>query len=546
MDSPASQARSSQGTRILFALSLIVPVSLYLILATRLLGAHVGYEMDEALYVESAVFLLHGHGAPPFVHDAASWITLFGRSWPLMIIPYVGATKAYVALPLFAALGTSAEVARLAGILLGGLGIAGLVTLIGMQVGPGAGLLVGALLAIHPSYLDFTVFDNGGVSVWMAAMGLVALALAHHLHRRSTFSGFLLGAAAGLGVWGRANIVWLLTSAIAAALVSWGLRALPAKRQGAAMVIGGLFGALPLLVYEVRSGMATFQFVSSTRQPLSGRLLAPRLRGLAETLISDGEQRGIWGGPRVPAWQLGVGAAVLAVVLIAIFLPVRGGDSAVGRWRRAFAAAAGTLMAILLLSRLNVSQHHLVAVLPLTIAAVVLLTVEFRPLSRPAVALLAAAACGLATLSLGWDVRIDRGLRETGGKRVFSSALSDVAAYLEAHPVPPDRLKILHWGFQNNLYVVSRGSVYGDELFWRSTREASARGWTWDAEIRNGGSFLIFRFPQPSSPFSAGAEGFLEALDRHTGPRQEKLFFDRTGSPVAAIIEIDPAPSRAD
>ena len=544
MDSSESRARSNQGTRVLFALSLIVPLSLYLLLATRLLGAHVGYEMDEALYVESAVFLLHGHGAPPFVHDAASWITLFGRSWPLMIIPYVGATKAYVALPLFAALGTSAEVARLAGILLGGLGIAGLVTLIGTQVGPGAGLLVGALLAIHPSYLDFTVFDNGGVSVWMGAFGLIALALAHHLHRRSTISALLLGIAAGLGVWARANVVWLLASAIAAAFFVWGRRALPRTKHVAAMVLGGLCGAIALITYELRSRGATFQYMSSTRQDLSARLLAPRLRGLAEVMVADREQRQIWGGPRVPPWQLGLGAALLAVVLLSVFIPAFGGNAAMARWRRAFSAATGVLTAILLLSRLNVSQHHIVAVLPLAVAALAILAVEVVRRSRSALTPLAAAAAGLVVLCLTWDIRIDRGLNATGGKRVFSSAISEISAYLESHPVAPDRLKILDWGFQNNLYVISRGSVYGTELFWEGTREKSPRGLTWDAEIREGGSFLLFRFPHAASPLSAAADGFADALARYVGPRRERLFFDRSGSPLAAIIEVDATPAR--
>ena len=90
--------------RVLFALSLGIPLVLYVGLASRLIGARVGYQYDEALYVESAVFLLHGVGAPPTAADGDRWLTTHGRRWPLMIIPYIGATKSLVALPLFAAL----------------------------------------------------------------------------------------------------------------------------------------------------------------------------------------------------------------------------------------------------------------------------------------------------------------------------------------------------------------------------------------------------------------------------------------------------------
>ena len=48
-----------------FALSLAVPLALYVGFASRLITSHVGYEMDEAIYVESAVFVLRGSAPPP-------------------------------------------------------------------------------------------------------------------------------------------------------------------------------------------------------------------------------------------------------------------------------------------------------------------------------------------------------------------------------------------------------------------------------------------------------------------------------------------------
>ena len=95
--------------RKLCVLALGAPLIVYAVLSGRRIGAGVGYQMDEALYVESAVYMLRGSGEPPFVHEPASWLTAGGRKWPLMIIPYVGAAKAYVALPLFAVASRSAQ-----------------------------------------------------------------------------------------------------------------------------------------------------------------------------------------------------------------------------------------------------------------------------------------------------------------------------------------------------------------------------------------------------------------------------------------------------
>lgn len=540
MDTPREDGWTRKRPRLLFALSWIVPLALYVVLASRLIGERVGYEYDEALYVESAVFLLHGSGAPPFVHDTASWIKLAGRHWPLMIIPYVGTVKGFVALPLFAIFGVSAEVARFAGVLLGGLGIAGLVVLIGSEISPAAGLLVGIVLAIHPSYLDFTVFDNGGVSVWMGAMGLAALALTNHLRRRSTSSAFLLGIAAGFGVWARVNVIWLIASAIVAALFVYGRGAIPKKNHLKALTIGGCCGALPLILYEVASRLATFRYISEARQPLSGDRVAQRLRALAELMISDREQRGMWWGPPLPLWEIGVGAALLAISLFCLFVPIRSGNPTIARWRRAFAISAAVLTLIMLTSRLNVSQHHLVAVLPMAVAALVIFCVELARRRRWAIVPLAAAGTGLAVLWLGWYVRIEAGLCRTGGKGVFSSALDDVSGYLASHPVAPERLKILNWGFQNSLYVLSGGSVHGSEIFWGATRGSSSRGTAWRDEIREGGSFLLFLTPAAPSPLSAASEGFTEALKDYSGPRKDTTFYDRSGSPLAALIEIPP------
>ncbi len=142
--------------------------------------------MDEAIYTESAVFLLRGTGTPPFVHEPASWIRAGGRLWPLMIIPYVGATKAYATLPLFAAFGISTETARLRRSPPRRARDRRPLLADRAARRPAARRSSTALcLAIHPSVLDLTVFDNGGTAVQMGAMGLVALALARHLRRGS-------------------------------------------------------------------------------------------------------------------------------------------------------------------------------------------------------------------------------------------------------------------------------------------------------------------------------------------------------------------------
>ena len=512
---------------------------LYIGLSVRLIQARVGYQYDEALFVESAAFMVHGIGTPPS-RDYARWTRDHGRRWPLMIIPYEGTTKAVVALPIFALFGISPETARACAVLLGCVGLAGFVTLLGLEIGAAAGLVVGTLLAIHPTFLDLTVFDNSGVSVWMAAMGLLALALTNHINRRTKRSALWLGIAAGLGVWARANLVWLLASVIAAALFAFGRRAIPRRDHILAMVLGGFCGAFPLILYEAGSRLGTLRYIAEAGVPLSVSRVADRLRALAELMISDGEQRGIWAGPPLPSWQLALGAAMMTAVVLGLWIRAGGGDPGIARWRRAFAAATVVLTGFLLGSRLRVVPHHLVAILPLALASLAILSVElwrFR-FARP---LLATAAVLLVALFLRWDVRMDHGLHQSGGNGFWSSAVDEAREHLRAHPVPPDRLKILNWGLRNNLFVGSGGAVYGSELFWGATRDRSSRGLDWESEIRDGGSFLLYLVPTGSADLDAASKGFSRALADYRGPRRETRFLDRSGSPVALLVEIPAA-----
>ncbi|HKD10931.1 MAG TPA: glycosyltransferase family 39 protein [Thermoanaerobaculia bacterium] len=519
----------------------LAPVVLYGLCAAAWFSAGVGYQTDEGLYVESAAFVLHG-GSSPSAPVLSDWVAAHGRRWPLMVMPYVGTVKALVALPLFAIFGVNPVVARISGILLGGLGIAGLLALLAARVRPAAGLLAGSLLAVHPSYLDFTVFDNGGASVWMGAMGLLALALTHHLSRGSKRSAFLLGAAAGAGIWGRANFLWLIAAAVVGAVLGFGRAALPRRNHFLAIAAGGLFGGLPLLAYEAGSRLGTWSFFLGARNAWSPGAAAARLRMLAQTLVGDVEQRAVWAGPAPPAWQWKAGAVLLLLAAASFLVPAGAPYPDLARWRRALAAAAATLTVLLATSRLPVAEHHLVAILPLAAAAVsvgALEAFERRAAIRPVIAALLSA---WALVSLAGDARTVRGLARTGGRGFWSSALDDAARYLRAHPVPVSRLKIVSWGLQKNLYISSGTAVYGKEIYWNATRQRAASGLPWDAELRDGGTFLLMTPSAGAESLDGAADGFARALRDYSGSREERVFRDTAGEPVVRLIEIPPQP----
>jgi len=331
-------------------------------------------------------------------------------------------------------------------------------------------------------------------------------------------------------------VLWLLGAAAAGGLLVLRRRALPTWREFSGVAAGGFAGALPLVLYELKSAFWTIPFVATLRQHVTGGVLAWRVRALAELMISDGEQRAIWSGPRPPGWQVRLGALLLLAALAALFVPSLGGASSRTHLRRALAACTGFLAIILLGSRLAVSQHHLVAVLPLALATLVVLGFEIGAALPRGRFVLSAAAVALAAISLSSYSLIAAGLTKTGGKMIWSSAMYDVATYLEAHPVPRGDLKILSWGLQNGLYVVSRAQVVGTELYWDATNRVSMRGRTWESEVREGGTFVMFAFPTP--PFFVAAAGFRGAVAASRRPYEKRVFVDRSGSPIVVIVTV--------
>ena len=506
-------------------------VGLYLLWSGLLIQANPGFQYDEGLMVLGSVHLLHSSGELTLPHDPDTWVCPRGFCFPLMTVRYVGAIKEYLALPLFALFGSSAEVVRILSMLLGAIGVWGIATLIGETVSLPAGAAVAGLIAISPAYVDLTVFDNGAIATSMAALGLVALGLSGYLRRQSAWAAFWFGCACGLGIWARANFTWLLAALLLASAVTLprSMLRIPV-RHWAAWVAGGVTAGLPFLAYQVVSKGGTLQalgmFVSHST--LSERLTS-RWRMLAEVLLSDREHRAMWNGPELPGWQRW---DVLGVVLAAALMAVCIRSKASGRIQApariavlVFVILAGFLFS----SRLEVAEHHLVLLLPIAAVVAVLgfsvLLLRYRQ-AWPLAALLALAYVGAA---LYWQVSAVQGLNRTGGVGQWSDAVYSLADTLQDQ-FQGREVKVLDWGLQNNLYVITGGRVRSREIYPDVT--------DWSSQVQAGGLFLLTAagnrfFPEASL-------GFLAALKRDQPESTRYEALQRQGAGYAELFDVAP------
>ena len=514
----------------------VAAVALYLLCAVLLGFPGPGMNNDEAVFFNGAVQMVNSGQEPTFAHDPWSWVTISGRRWPLMVLPYAGALRGYLALLPFALFGSNYYTARVVTMLVGAFALWGFSVLVRGQANARTAALTGFILAIHPAYLTQTIYDQGGVAEWMAPFGVLSLTLTRYLRSPTSGSAFWVGAAVGFGGWSRANIAWLVGSAALAGIIVLGKRMSVRWDHFAGMAAGGIVGGAPLVWYEIRSRGATFGFMESMNNPLPLiRLVGHRLFLLAQTFLSDSEHRDMWDGPELPLWQT---LLFSAVVLFALYVclagdrPSKQEGSAFGRvaaWTFLF------LLSCMLVSRFNVSDHHMIALIP--IAAVLVVIAAQQSCRRWPRARYAVGAIGVLYFAsaLQWNLAAARQIRSTGGVRLWSNAIDSVSGYLQRnHSERP--VKVVDWGFQHSLFVLSNSKISSTELFWGASVERSGSGKLWRDEISPGDIYVLHL--KGLILFPEATEGFSRALAASAHPLRRTQFREKGGAPYAEVVEV--------
>ena len=523
-------------------LYLRIALVVYFLFAAALIRQKPGLHYDEAILLHGSVQMSRSAQELPISHPEHSWIQVFGRSLPLMSLAYAGAVKEYLCLPAVALFGPRTMLFRAIAALLGALGLWGFARLVQEQAGARAGGAVALALAVNPTYVAMNVFDNGTTSAWIAVLGLLALAVARYLRKPTTAAACLAGALAGLGIWTRANFLWILAACAVAAVVVLRRKLLLPARHYAAAALGALAGGFPFLLFQAISGFGTWQSMSAfhTGGAFTQRLYT-RIVLFAEMLITDRAHRSMWDAMMEPAkmypsWQ----RWLFPLVVLASWAVC-----ATARARMHFAHIVSLafliLAAILAFSTLTIAEHHLIALLPFAVTLVALACGIVAARSRVWRGVVGALASVYLACAINWQAAAIGGLHTTGGLGHWSDALIPLGQQLEQKYF--DRpVKLLDWGLGDNLFVVTGGRLRLFEMFWGATTEKSGMERPWAEEVQIGGVFVLNGGRHRALPDAT--TGFLAALDalhpvfRRTGLPQ------RDGTIYAEVFDIVPNSTR--
>ncbi len=229
------------------AVAILLTVTFFL--AGCCLIPYAGLQMDEVLF-GSAIY------APRLT---PAWISIFKKPLPVMILPYLGALKAWLYAPLLAVLSPTVWTVRVPVLLLGSLTLWMFYRLVRRLAGGRAALASCALLATDTTYLLTTCFDWGPVVLqrFLAVAGVSCVVRFHDRGSwRALAAGFFLF---GLGLWDKALFGWTLAGLAAGVLAAapGALRRALSVKSASVSVLFLLLGAYPLIRYNVHSRMET-------------------------------------------------------------------------------------------------------------------------------------------------------------------------------------------------------------------------------------------------------------------------------------------------
>ncbi len=543
---------------------LLIPIAVYLFFSLSNLDLP-GLQYDEVLFANAALGNLDG--------SFVTWeTTVAGYRLPVMLMPYLGAVKAYLYYPIFKLCGPGVAAVRLPVILLGLVTLIFTYALVRQTLGTCTALVGVVLLASDPTFIFMQKTDWGPIALMMA---LKVSSLYFVFRWLNQGEALWLGVACflmGVGVFDKVIFVWYV-AALAAALplCFWSSfkERLTIKSCGLAL-LGFLAGCFPFIFFTIKTqgdsltnpnlfhlsrlqdfmlrwnvligtlnGTAVYNFFNNELL----QNLAPLLRrengaGLRSTLAAVGETIAHNG-------TFQVAALILSILVFAVLLK---------KSRLQFSSSVlfylflfASMIAMIFLTPGATGIQHFVSLYPfshLLIASALCQCegLDKVPLRRwfPSYRLTGIILGLLFIFSqLYADVRYLQSLRRTGGVGIWSDAIYRLAEYAQDHP--DQYYALMDWGFSNQLLVLTNGKIKKEESY------VSIKDSRNEEEKMNRMCHLLersdrlFVFHAKKYEIFPLLDTFSQALQKCQRRAQLiETFYQRDGQPVYLMYEVLP------
>lgn len=521
-----------------------------LFLAFLALGAHQltlpGLHYDEAKEAGlNAMQLLTGQPVTAF-RDAS--VAVGPWRLPLMVQDYIGALNVYLAVPFLALGGINVWALRWLPLLTGGLTLLLTWRVARLLGGLPAALVAVLLLAVNPTFVFWSrqgIFVTNLTALFLMASLLTGL---RWWQRRRPTDLFLTALFWGLGLYAKLLFVWAIGAAVvvaAAAQFAHTRRHTPATFPSpttfALTLLALALPLTPLLVFNLQTGGTFISVLHNLERSYYGvdnRAYFPNLAVRLGQVLSLLRGDHLWylGGTFVNSWAPLLAAGMVLVGAVA------------GLRTRRWAHLLPVVLFLLIVaqSAFTVSDlfiTHFALATPLIPLAAGLTVGTWHPTPRaPFRNAALALSVVLALLWAGSDLRTTlhyhRALTRTGGHSAHSSAIYDLAAYLQEKAVGP--VVALDWGISAPVQFLTLGSVAPQEVFGYSRLDEPDEGFA--AHVR---PFLemqgvLFVAHMPEDTVFQGRVAALAALAAKNGRCLQEVasIAERTWRPLFVVYRV--------
>lgn len=553
---PSSHSHAVGATDSSTAREIILPISAFVLFLGLgvLLIPLAGIQHDEAIF-----------SIPIYEREGASFFSkIITLHLPLMIMDYVGALKTYLYYPIFTIFGVNVWSVRLPMVVAGALTIFSFYKLTELAVSRKAAAAGAFWLATDPLVLMTTTFDWGPVALehLLLVTGCYFLwrsagVQSHSGEKWSAAERYLAGGflCFGLALWNKAIFSWALTGLTAASLVTLlpYLRRSLSRRNVAIAATAFAIGALPLILYNVKSGGTTFrsntQLVPAevpgkwihVKLALQGSSVFGYIAAHEDTGASKPSQGGLAGkasawlrerlGPRHSSDVYYVMGALLALVPL-------WWRSRAAWFSLVFCSVAWLMMAMT--HNAGGSAHHAVLLWPFPIlfavAALDGLPQRVSRLALPGVALI------VVTLNLAVVNQYFYQLRYYGSAGPFSDAIFALSPVLAEKT--NSKIYLTDWGMSVALNMLHEGRLNMEDVSHITQAESPdpVQAEYMDKALRDSTGLFVSHLRGQEMIPNVGAH--LDALAAQAGMRLEvvQTISDSNGRPIFEISRAVPAP----
>jgi len=403
-------------------------------------------------------------------------VTMFGRQVPLMVIPYLGAFKAWLYQPILHYLQLTPLILRLPMLLVGAFSVWMFFQLLERVSGRGAAVAGTLLLVTDATFVIATGYDFGPIA-FLHFFLLAGILLVLRFH--DTGSSIYLALAFflfGLGLWHKALFIWMLAGLVVATCAIFHRRVLVlfSIKRFLIACLSFCIGAFPLIYYNAATRGATFNIanVMSRDRPFSQKLLVLQ-KTMDGTIIfgflTDDSLSGIEVHPARTAGRISVAVSrasgtidrnwmFFAFLAAGLMLPWLWFTPA--RAPAMFAAVflAVTWAQMLVLPNTGAALHHVILLWPFPHFLIAVAGAQLaQRFGRAGAWVLIGTLTSLVTVNILLLNECYADLLTHGTRSVWTDAVYPLSSYLET--LPGSRIVTIDWGYASTLCLLSDGEI---------------------------------------------------------------------------------------